>query len=77
MGYGGPHCVMRIIDIGCALASAAKTASILNIDNRVQQRVGAAARFLGYIEADIVMGIPVGVYGKSIFHDRPAPVIAK
>ena len=72
MGYGGPHCVMRMIDIGCALSSAAKTASLLNVDNRVQQRVGAAARALGLIEADVVMGIPVGVYGKSIFHDRQA-----
>jgi uncharacterized ferredoxin-like protein len=72
MGYGGPHCVMRMLDIGCALASAAKTASILNVDSRVQQRVGAAARALGLINADVVMGIPVGVYGKSIFHDRPA-----
>jgi uncharacterized ferredoxin-like protein len=74
MGYGGPHCVMRMIDIGCALASAAKTASILNIDNRVQQRVGAAARALGLIKADVVMGIPVGIYGKSIFYDRQKPV---
>ncbi len=72
MGYGGPHCVMRIIDIGCALSSAAKAASLLSIDNRVQQRVGAAARALGIIEADVVMGVPVGVYGKSIFHDRPS-----
>lgn len=72
MGYGGPHCVMRMIDIGCALASAAKTASILNIDNRVQQRVGAAARALGLIAADVVMGVPVGVYGKSVFYDRTA-----
>ena len=71
MGYGGPHCVMRIIDIGCALSSAAKAASLLSIDNRVQQRVGAAARALGYIQAGVVMGIPVGFYGKSIFHDRP------
>ena len=61
---------MRMIDIGCALASAAKTAGILNIDNRVQQRVGAAARVLGLIKADVVMGIPVGIYGKSIFYDR-------
>ena len=73
MGYGGPHCVMRMIDIGCALASAAKTAGILNIDNRVQQRVGAAARALGLIKADVVMGIPVGIYGKSIFYDRQKP----
>lgn len=70
MGYGGPHCAMRMMDIGVALASAAKTASLLNVDNRVQQRVGAAARALGLISAEVAMGIPVGVYGKSIFFDR-------
>jgi uncharacterized ferredoxin-like protein len=73
MGYSGPHCVMRMMDIGAALVSAAKTASLLNLDNRVQQRVGAAARALGYIKAEVVMGIPVGFYGKSIFFDREAP----
>lgn len=72
MGYGGPHCMMRMIDIGCALASAAKTAALLSVDSRVQQRVGATARALGIIEADVVMGLPVGYYGKSIFHDRQA-----
>lgn len=73
MGYGGPHCVMRMMDIGVALSSAAKTASLLNVDNRIQQRVGAAARALGLIKADAVMGIPVGIYGKNIFFDRKAP----
>lgn len=73
MGYDGPHCMMRMMDIGAALVSAAKTASILNLDNRVQQRVGAAARALGYIQAGVVMGIPVGFYGKSIFYDRAVP----
>ncbi|MFP5238349.1 MAG: ferredoxin domain-containing protein [Acidobacteriota bacterium] len=73
MGYSGPHCVMRMMDIGCALASAAKTASLLNLDNRVQQRVGAAARALGFIEASVAMGIPVGFHGKSIYFDRSAP----
>lgn len=73
MGYSGPHCVMRMMDIGAALVSAAKTASLLNLDNRVQQRVGAAARALGYIKAEVAMGIPVGFYGKSIFFDRAAP----
>jgi len=72
MGYGGPHCAMRLIDIGSALASAAKTAALLSIDSRVQQRVGAAARALGVIDADVVMGLPVGYYGKSIYHDRQA-----
>src|SRR5512144_447896 len=70
MGYTGPHCVMRMLDIGVALSSAAKTASLLNVDNRVQQRVGAAARALGLIKAEVVMGLPLGVYGKSIYYDR-------
>jgi uncharacterized ferredoxin-like protein len=70
MGYTGPHCIMRMMDIGVALSSAAKQASILNIDNRVQQRVGAAARALGYIDCEVAMGSPVSINGKSIFYDR-------
>jgi uncharacterized ferredoxin-like protein len=73
MGYSGPHCVMRMMDIGVALASAAKTASMLNLDNRVQQRVGAAARALGLINAEVAMGIPVSISGKNIFFDRKVP----
>ena len=73
MGYTGPHCVMRMIDIGVALSSAAKTASLLNVDCRVQQRVGAAARAIGLIKAEVVLGIPVSVTGKSIYFDRKAP----
>jgi uncharacterized ferredoxin-like protein len=74
MGYTGPHCIMRMMDIGVALASAAKTASLMNVDNRVQQRVAAAARALGYIKAEVAMGIPVSVSGKSIYYDRSTPV---
>lgn len=70
MGYTGPHCIMRMMDIGVALSSAAKTASLLNIDNRVQQRVGAVARALGLIAAEVAMGVPIGVFGKNIFFDR-------
>jgi len=73
MGYSGPHCAMRMMDMGSALVSAAKTASMLNLDNRVQQRVGAAARALGFIKAEVAMGIPVGFFGKSVFFDRSAP----
>lgn len=76
MGYSGPHCVMRMMDIGVALSSAAKAAGMLNIDNRIQQRVGAAARELGYIEGEVVMGIPISISGKSIFYDRKVPTKA-
>ncbi len=74
MGYSGPHCVMRMIDIGVALSSASKTASIHNVDNRVQQRVGATARTLGLIKGEVVLGIPVSITGKSIYYDRQTPV---
>lgn len=72
MGYTGPHCAMRMIDIGVALSSAAKTAGMLNVDNRVQQRVGAAAKALGFIKGEVVLGIPVSITGKSIYYDRQA-----
>jgi len=72
MGYSGPHCAMRMMDIGVALSSAAKAASLLSVDCRVQQRVGAAARALGFIKAEVAMGVPLGVYGKSPFFDRKA-----
>jgi uncharacterized ferredoxin-like protein len=74
MGYTGPHCVMRMMDIGVALSSAAKTASLLNVDCRVQQRVGAAARSIGLIQGEVVMGIPLSITGKSIYFDRQAAV---
>lgn len=73
MGYIGPQCIMRMMDIGVALASAAKVAGLLNMDNRVQQRVGAASRALGLIEAEVAMGIPIGVFGKNPFFDRTTP----
>ncbi|MCG6551991.1 MAG: DUF2148 domain-containing protein [Candidatus Magnetominusculus sp. LBB02] len=70
MGYTGPHCIMRMMDIGVALSSAAKTASLLSVDNRVQQRVGAAAKAIGLIQAEVAMGIPISITGKSIYFDR-------
>ncbi|MBS1112052.1 MAG: hypothetical protein H6Q95_344 [Nitrospirae bacterium] len=73
MGYTGPHCVMRMMDIGVALSSAAKTASIHNVDNRIQQRVGAAAKAIGLIKSEVVLGIPISITGKSIYYDRQTP----
>jgi uncharacterized ferredoxin-like protein len=70
MGYTA-RIASWMMDIGVALASAAKTASLMNVDNRVQQRVAATARALGYIKTEVAMGIPVSVTGKSIYYDRP------
>jgi uncharacterized ferredoxin-like protein len=66
----GPHCVYRLIDLGIALGSAAKTAGLLNADSRIMYRVGAIARQMKLIDADVVLGIPLSASGKSIYFDR-------
>ena len=68
--FKGPQCAYRLLDMGIALGSAVKTASIMNVDNRIMYRIGTIARAMGMIEADFVMGIPLSVTGKSIYFDR-------
>lgn len=68
----GPSCVFKILDLGIALGSAVKTASLLDVDNRIMYRVGAAAVRLKLLPEATVMGIPVSVRGKNIYFDRPA-----
>ncbi|MCL6650529.1 MAG: ferredoxin domain-containing protein [Chloroflexi bacterium] len=58
------------MDLGIALGSAAKTASIFNADNRIMYRAGVAARRIGMMDADVVVGIPISATGKSIYFDR-------
>ena len=67
--YAGPICIFEAIDLGIALGSAVKLASELNIDNRVMYSIGAAAKTLGMLDADVIMGIPLSVSGKSIYFD--------
>lgn len=68
--FRGPQCAYRLLDMGIALGSAVKTASILNADNRIMYRAGVVARQMGLIDADFVMGIPLSATGKSIYFDR-------
>ncbi len=68
--FRGPNCAFRLLDMGIAIGSAAKTASLLNVDNRIMYRAGVVAREIGLIDADFVMGIPLSVTGKSIYFDR-------
>ncbi len=68
--YKGPQCAFRLLDMGIALGSAVKTASLLNVDNRIMYRAGVVAREMGLIDADFVMGIPLSATGKSIYFDR-------
>lgn len=71
--FVGPLCAWRLLDVGIALGSAVKTASMLNADNRIMYRAGVAARRLGLIEGVIVVGVPISAYSKNIYFDRPAP----
>ncbi|HKM38721.1 MAG TPA: DUF2148 domain-containing protein [bacterium] len=68
--FAGPICAWRLLDLGIALGSAAKTASILNADSRIMYRVGVSARKLGLIQGQIVVGIPISATGKNIYFDR-------
>ncbi len=68
--FGGPNCAMRLIDLGIAIGSAVKMASLLNADNRIMFRAGAMARSEGMMESEVVIGIPISATGKSIYFDR-------
>lgn len=61
-----------LINLGIALGSAVKVASILNIDNRIMFSIGVAAQELGFIDADVVYGIPLSARAKNIYFDRRA-----
>jgi len=72
--FVGPNCVFKVLDLGIALGSAVKTASTLNVDNRIMYRAGTAAQRLRLLpEASVVMGIPISARGKSIYFDRKWP----
>jgi len=72
--FVGPNCVFKILDLGIALGSAVKTASMLNVDNRIMYRVGTAAQRLKQLpEASIIMGVPISARGKNIYFDRKWP----
>ncbi|MDD1672038.1 MAG: DUF2148 domain-containing protein [Methanomicrobiales archaeon] len=67
----GPNCAIRLVDLGIALGSAVKTASIHNLDNRIMYSVGVAALSLGWLpDCTVALGIPLRASGKSIYFDR-------
>ena len=68
--YEGPVCAMRLIDLGIAVGSAVSLAKDLCIDNRVMYTIGVAARRLGLLTAEVILGIPLSIKGKNIFFDR-------
>lgn len=69
--FRGPNCIVRMTDLGIAVGSAAKTASIHNVDNRVMYTAGVGALSLGWLEGcGVAYGIPLRASGKDIFFDR-------
>jgi uncharacterized ferredoxin-like protein len=69
--FHGPNCVIKMADLGIAVGSAVKMASLLNLDNRVMYTAGVASLSLGWMEGcSVAYGIPVSVSGKNIFFDR-------
>jgi uncharacterized ferredoxin-like protein len=69
--FRGPNCVIKMADLGIAVGSAVKTASIHNVDNRVMYSAGIAGLSLGWLgDCSVGYGIPLNASGKNIFFDR-------
>jgi uncharacterized ferredoxin-like protein len=73
--FKGPQCNLRDIDLGIAVGSAAKTASINNIDCRCQTRIAVAARKLGIVKADVAVALSLSLTHKNIGFDRAMPQV--
>ena len=65
--------VLRDIDLGIAVGSAAKTAAIHSIDCRCQTRAAVAARKLDLIQADHAVALSLSMTHKAVGFDRPMP----
>ena len=71
MQMKGPCCAIRMTDLGIAVGSAVKTASLHNVDNRVMYTIGVAALSLEMMKGCVIcFGIPLRASGKNIFFDR-------
>ena len=73
--FPGPICQLRCVDLGIAVGSAAKVASLHNVDARCQTRIAAAARHLSVIEADLAVALSMSVSHKNIFFDKKIPAV--
>jgi uncharacterized ferredoxin-like protein len=68
--FDGPFCAIRVLDLGIAVSSAAKTAQLHNVDNRVMYTAGVTAIAEGFVGPGLALGIPLSASGKSPFFDR-------
>src|ERR1035437_5197125 len=65
--FSGTVCQLRCIDLGIAVGSADKAASLNNVDTRCHSRIASAARHLGLIKADLAVALSMSVSHKNIF----------
>ena len=64
--FRGPNCAVRMADLGIALGSAVKTASLHNVDNRVMYSAGVTALALALLgDCTVAYGIPLKASGKK------------
>jgi uncharacterized ferredoxin-like protein len=73
--FKGPQCNLRDIDLGIAVGSAAKAASLYSVDTRCQTRIAVAARKLGLIEAEIAVALSMTVTHKNPGFDARMPAV--
>ena len=68
--FPGPVCLFQAIDLGIALSSACSVAARLHVDNRMMFTIGGPARKLGWMESQVIIGVPLSCSGKNIYFDR-------
>ena len=68
--FPGPVCLFHAMDLGIALSSACALAARFHVDNRMMYTIGGPARKLGWMESQIIIGIPLSCTGKNIYFDR-------
>ncbi|HVB15699.1 MAG TPA: ferredoxin domain-containing protein, partial [Stellaceae bacterium] len=71
--FRGPRCNLRDIDLGIAVGSAAKAASLYNVDTRCQTRIAVAARKLGLIRSEVAVALSMSVTHKNPGFDARMP----
>jgi uncharacterized ferredoxin-like protein len=75
--FPGPFCMYRVLDLGIAVSSAVAVAAHHFLDNRMFQKIGAAAIKLGIMgQCAPILGIGVSCSAKNIFFDRKDKAIA-
>lgn len=73
--FMGPQCNLRNVDLGIAVGSAAKAASLNNVDSRCQTRIAVAARKLGLIQAEAAVALSLSVTHKNPGFDNRMPPV--